>query len=491
MNNDVLVVGAGPVGLTAALALSMYDLPVTIIDKLDVRSEFSKALTLTPASLKLFAGLGVVDEMLACGKKIYGAEVYFEKRRACVINKSYLDGVYNYYLSIKQPDVERILEKALEEKGVKVRYQSTLKKIKQLDAVVKVSISSEENFAESFSYVLGCDGAHSLVRDLAGIKRTGQNYDCHFLLGDVELAPMPVLRGATYFIKSGSFIGLFPMNEKYTRLVLQRKGSDFDENHSIRDELQCALNEYLPEENVVIADMVWSSRARVLSRVAESNVADRIILAGDAFHLFSSVGGQTMNTGLQDAFDLAWRLSMIMKGVCHQVLLESYADERYIAVKKVLKLTDFYTNLLTNQDFLKEHRSRYLPEMRNRTYFKTSFAEEFSGLQTDYSTCSSGFVGKHIPYFLLKKGLRESSYELPVRRKYILFHLDFNTIPLSAGQGSVQAIALKPSEKASCLLGLSDGVFCLVTPGGYIAAHGNIDSIKRYMSNYFCETMIS
>ena len=184
----VLIVGAGPIGLTLALQLERFGIKASLIDKAKKRSTFSKALTLTSSSLKLFQGLGVVSQMVLRGKRCERVEIIDNKQRVAFVDKTTLPCQFNYYLSLPQPEIEKILEEELMHRGAVVHYNNELLSLEQKSSLVTASIlncATKQVDTVAFDYVIGCDGAHSVVRKLLNIPFVGPNYPVHFHLADL------------------------------------------------------------------------------------------------------------------------------------------------------------------------------------------------------------------------------------------------------------------------------------------------------------------
>lgn len=495
---NVLIVGAGPCGLLLALSLRQYGISVHIIDKIEPeRNKFSKALSVTSASLKIFHGAGVIENFLAHGKKLTRAEVFFDKKRTASINKKYLNSLYNFYLSIPQFQTEAILENALNSYSTYIQYQQELVDIAQHEKSVHVktkNLKTNQIKSEQFDFVIGCDGAHSKVRNLLEIPFVGDDYDMHLILGDVYFDPHPSIpTSLTYHIDEKGFIVLYPMNNGCTRIVIQKKGKLPNVTIEItKENLQSHLNICLPHK-LTITNLIWSSSARMAYRLAKSNRIDRVFLAGDASHLFSSVGGQAMNTGFQDAFDLAWRLGHYLNGIAKMSLLDTYDKNRSLAIKKVLNSTDLYTKLITREITTHDELAHFKPSFTNRHYYRQELPNEFAGYKADYSENDRGIIGKHVPYIKFKENYYNlsSTYDLPQLKKHILF------IPSSLAKISDLKV-LDPYTKAIIKievgiteneiiekLQIDEKNLCVISPGGYVVFHGQLSAATEYLKQYY------
>lgn len=492
----VLIVGAGPIGLFLAVSLKQYNVDISIIDKINPeRDKFSKALTITSASLKAFHGLGIAQNFLEQGRKVTGAKVFFNKKKVLNLNKHYLNSLYNFYLSIPQPETESILEQKLNSYSTDIEYQQELIDIVQCKDYVEVTIKNLKTLEvekKHFDFVIGCDGAHSSVRKILKIPFIGHDYDLHFILGDVFFREKFSFACATYYVDEAGFVGFFPKEDGATRIVIGKKGQRSDSIiKPIKEDFQPYLNSYLPN-SLNIRDLLWSSCARVTNRMAQSMRVNRVLLVGDACHLFSSVGGQTMNTGIQDSFDLGWRLAHYLNNNAKEELLDGYAQDRKLAANKVFALTDLYTKLIMGN--IKHEKIKYFqPNFSNRKFYKMELPNEFAGYMADYSCEEKGIVGKHIPYIKFQKPYDNliSTYDLPQLQKHVLFRLGD-----SAQSTEAQELALYSDVVTEIIIGAEEKTLsnelqidkqnaCMVSPAGYIVVHGKLAEVKKYLKNYY------
>lgn len=492
--HKVLIVGAGPVGLTLALMLRQYGIQSHLIDKIKERSHFSKALTITSASLKIFQGLQIAERMLEKGKKCEYVEIIFNGDRTAFIDKSSLPSQFNYYLSIPQPTVENILESELHRWGGEVQYGHELISLEDKNNYVSVDIvdsSKKSTNTLHFDYVIGCDGAHSSVRKLLNIPFMGPDYPVHFLLADVKFKENNPPSCASYYVTSTGFLGLFPTQTDYVRVVVSKEGRLPDNRtQSSLEEIQCYLDKYL-NKLLTASTCIWSTHARIIGRIADQCRLNRIFLAGDAWHLFSPVGGQSLNTGLQDAFDLGWKLAYVIQKKFNKTLFNTYEDCRMVAAKKVLALTDRYTNLIVGYNKDEDLKEYFKPVFQNRIFFKKLLPYFFSGYHADWSVEKSNWVGKHIPFIKLNNqdGIH-STYDLPKFRIYVLIIQNNLSSVIEEFSTNFYKKILKIitvniwDAELKNIFTLRQQIIFLVSPGGYIVAYGDKEQVRAYFENY-------
>ena len=498
MHNKVLIVGAGPVGLTVAIQLARYGVSADLIDKGSAGSSYSKALSVSAASLKAFHGLGLAAEILQVGKPIQDIEISFNRRRCARIDKRNLKGLYDYYLSLAQPETEAVLKAGLQALGQDVRYGHALQALEQDVRGVTVQVMHEATGQVTtgrYDYVVGCDGAQSSVRQLSGIAFDGYDYDVHFVMGDVLFERFPEGASTAYHVHDDGFLIFLPMPGGLTRLVVSRPGPLPQARPAPeRAELQAFLDRF-HGQGLVIRSVQWSSSARFFNRLASTNHQGRVFLAGDAFHLFSPIGGQGMNTGLQDAMNLSWKLAYFIQGLGNAELLNSYRAERYTAVQKVAALSEHNTHAILRQPQAQAFEARYTPVMANRRFFRHMLAQQFSGLTLDHTINGDTLTGKHVPYLrpraIATQGPLTATYDIPQLNKNVLY-LAPQADATITGQWFKrygQVVDLQPvcASDAQTLkaLRLDAQDVCLVRPDGYVGFSGSAQHCADYLKTFY------
>ncbi|WP_076728662.1 FAD-dependent monooxygenase [Methylobacterium radiotolerans] len=492
MPSNVLVVGSGPVGLTVAIQLARFGIQTDIIDQATMSVSYSKALSVSAASLKAFHGLGLQDVFRTAGKAVKEIEVAYNGKRVARINNSYLPEPYRYYLSIPQPETERILREEAARLGCNVHGGLKLVGLSQSEQSVAADlerVDTGEVDRRQYEYVVGCDGAQSTTRQLLNIRFDGFDYEDHFIMGDVIFSSPPDRDYSSYYILDDGFLIFLPMNDGLFRLVVSRPGSLPSQRPlPNQEELQFHLDRFVSPK-LHIEAVTWASSARFFNRLASTNHIGRVFLAGDSYHLFSPIGGQGMNTGIQDAMNLAWKLAYAVKGHGGNKLLATYRAERYQSVKKVATITGNYTEAILGRTEPSGIRSVYSPVMRNRYELRNILPLQFSGFLYDHSEGLDCPVGRHVPFaefafpFL---GIRDT-YEIPLTGRNILFvspFCDWNMSAILAEFSEVLYVRhLSPTVDANVVdaLNLRNPNVCLVRPDGYIGFYGSPDQLPDYL----------
>jgi 2-polyprenyl-6-methoxyphenol hydroxylase-like FAD-dependent oxidoreductase len=382
----VLIVGAGPVGLTAACELLLRGVSCRIIDQAPVPSPFSKAFAIHARTLEVFEGLGISDTLLERGIQVPVMHFYQRAKRVVSIDFSNLNTRFPFVLSVPQSDTEAVLRNLLSVLGGEVEQGTTLTKLVQhaegVEAVLHCADGSEETmFSE---WLIGADGAHSTVRKELKIGWQGAAYDIDFLVADGKLVSGPEGQHGHTYITDAGYVMLFPLPGGAHRVVL-----DLSQKEQLDPVLQVGdVNRILAQRglsHLEIREPFWLSTAHIRRMIAETYSNGRVFLAGDAAHIHSPVGGQGLNTGIQDAHNLAWKLAMVSKGRATVQFLASYEIERRPIAVKVLEATDALTRTLTDRNPLRRAiRTRLMPLAAKLSFVRRRLAEQAAGLSIDY-----------------------------------------------------------------------------------------------------------
>lgn len=410
---QVLIVGAGPVGLLLACKLKKSGINVVVIEKRPARSIHSKALSMNAASLAILHSLGIVERFEQVGKEISDISIHWNKQRISHVNYRYLPSCYQHILAIPQPETERLLEEYFIELGGEIRRSLTLSAIKVNTNGINASLDNGASI--ECDYLIGCDGSHSSVRGFAGIQFTGFDYDMDFYLFDAEVEWEGRTDEVHYFVEEHGFIIVIPLADGNYRFVV-RSPVEAEAKPSKAD-YQSILSQYLPQ-SIVIKSVVWESKSKFYNRLASSYRAGNIFLAGDACHLFSPIGGLGMNTGFQDAWNLAWKLIAVIREGEPDKLLNTYDEERRKIASALRDSTDASTRLISGIDQDIEKIRAWLPIFSNRKRSRNLHPQMFSGMSQNYQGSSAiveggDLAGKYIPYLSLHNcDGKVSSYDI-------------------------------------------------------------------------------
>ncbi len=319
---NILIVGAGPVGLTAAIELKRRGFHPRIIDRAEGPAGESRAFGIHARTLEIFQPAGITETLLKKGNKVRGAVIGDDHGPFLRLDFSLVQQKYNFVLILPQSETERVLLSALQKSGVEVQWRTALEDFQVHQEHIDCRIEYDAEPAP-YDIVIGCDGAHSTVREKLGIGFHGQTYPHDWQLADVRFRgtrPADQLRVKTV---APDILAYFPLSANSGRFV----GSTPDLLEAI-------------EKEVDVDEVLWQSNFRIAHRIVESYQKGRVFLAGDAAHIHSPIGGRGMNLGIEDAATLAW-------------LIETDQTQRYTSMRKpigqsVLQFTNSQTRQLTS-----------------------------------------------------------------------------------------------------------------------------------------------
>ncbi len=348
MNTDVLIAGAGPVGLTMASELARYGLSVRLIDKNTRRTDRSKALVLWARTLELIDRMapGGADRFIQAGLKAGSVKILSGNDEIAHVDMEQVDSRYKFVLMIPQSETERLLEEHLATFGVKAERQTELKDFHETADGVSCALqhaNGSEEIVEA-SWLIGADGAHSTVRHKLGMEFHGSTLLSDWVLADLHLSGISGAPSINIYWHAEGVLALFPMEGTRYRIIAdvgESSGSIGDRNRPppTIDEVQRILDVRGPG-GIQASDPVWLSSFSINERKVTDYRSGRVFLAGDAAHVHSPAGGQGMNTGMHDACNLAWKLALVARGLCRpEPLLSSYSTERSAIAKLVLEAT--------------------------------------------------------------------------------------------------------------------------------------------------------
>jgi 2-polyprenyl-6-methoxyphenol hydroxylase-like FAD-dependent oxidoreductase len=326
---DVAVVGGGPVGMWLAAELHRGGVRPVVLERRGQRPPYSKALTLYPRTLEVFAMRGLADRWLAEGTPVPSSHFALLKNR---LDFSFLPTRYPYTLFLPQRRTEELLEAHLAELGVPYCRGHSVTALRQDESGVDLDVAAPSGPARlRASFAVGCDGAASLVRTAAGIDFAGSPDTWRTILGDVDLTDPPALPALSLNEPGGSMYMVAIGGGRYRIATIDHAtlGDPLDAPPTF-EELQASSRRLAGTDfGMRETPDLWLSRVGNAARQAEHYRSGRVLLAGDAAHIHYPAGGQGLNLGLQDAANLAWKLAAEIRGWAPPGLLDSYHAERY------------------------------------------------------------------------------------------------------------------------------------------------------------------
>jgi 2-polyprenyl-6-methoxyphenol hydroxylase-like FAD-dependent oxidoreductase len=352
MKTDVLIVGAGPTGLALACQLIRYGVDFVIVDDKETTTPHSKAIGVQARTLEIYEQIGLADKLIAAGQIVEKVRMFAGgKVRGEAEFKELGKGLspYPYVLIVEQGRHERLLYDHIKSNGRDVAWQTELISFQQDEAGVKASVKRAGSSADTIEakYMVACDGAKSLVRHSLGLNFAGSTFERMFYVADVQLDWEFGHDALQVFLMRNSLLAFFPMvGEKRYRIVgTFPEEFSKDEGDVLYDEVEERIKTDTELERIDLSHVNWFSTYKVHTRHVDKFSVGRVFLAGDSAHIHSPAGAQGMNTGIQDGYNLAWKLAFVLKNKSSGELLNTYNEERLPNAEQLTKTTDRFFGL--------------------------------------------------------------------------------------------------------------------------------------------------
>jgi 2-polyprenyl-6-methoxyphenol hydroxylase-like FAD-dependent oxidoreductase len=358
INTDVLIVGAGPTGLSLACQFIRYGVDFVIVEKNDTVTPFSKAIGVQARTLEIYDQMGLARPAIDRGtitnrvRLIEGGEVRGEMH----LSKFGKDlSQFPFLLMLEQSKNEELLYEFIQSHQRNVRWNTELESFTQNAAGVlaQVKTSSGELQTINAKYLAGCDGASSYVRHGLGLTFAGSTFERLFYVADARVDwafPHDTLHVC---LAREVFVAFFPMpgEDRYRIVGTFPESKNEEQGEVLYEEIEQEIKEQA-KLSLEISDVRWFSLYKVHSRRVNKFSEGRCFVAGDAAHIHSPAGAQGMNTGIQDAYNLAWKLALVLKGQATEKLLDTYNEERLANAKRLLESTDRMFELAAGSHWL-------------------------------------------------------------------------------------------------------------------------------------------
>jgi 2-polyprenyl-6-methoxyphenol hydroxylase-like FAD-dependent oxidoreductase len=356
-DTEVLVVGAGPTGLMLANQLARHGVTPLIIDRHSGPAQQSRAMAVHARTLEIYSKLGVADNAIAKGAIGTAANMWTNNRLSARIPLGEIGkgkSPYPFVLMLGQDENERILGDKLKTLGVDVHWNTELIALSQQPGNVEATLKLPDGKTKTIKvkWVGGCDGSRSIVRESNRITFPGAAYEHVFFVADTEATGSMIAGELNVFLLPDGFHLFFPMKGRNRWRVIGILPEKLRNRNDLTfEEVVPALRQEAGA-NLTFHECAWFSTYRIYHRAASRFRDRRCFLLGDAAHIHSPMGAQGMNTGLQDAYNLAWKLAFVSKGLAAEKLLDSYEEERLPVARRLLETTDRAFQLVVSDSWL-------------------------------------------------------------------------------------------------------------------------------------------
>lgn len=504
MRTDVLIVGAGPTGLSLACQLIRHGVDFIIIDKKETTTPYSKAIGVQARTLEIYEQMGLADKLIGLGTifervrmfaggKVRGEADFSELGRGL--------SPYPFALVVEQGKHETLLYDFIKSHGKDVSWQTGLESFTQDESSVTANIRKSGGAAETVraKYVVGCDGAKSLVRHSLGLEFKGSTFERMFYVADVELDWEFGHDALQVFLMESALLAFFPMKGDRHYRIVGTFPEEYakDEGDVLYEEIEERIKQDA-ELDLDITKVNWFSTYKVHTRHVNKFSVGRCFLAGDSAHIHSPAGAQGMNTGIQDGYNLAWKLALVLKGRASLELLNTYNEERLPNAEILTKTTDQFFDLAASPrpllSFLRIYVFPYVANLALRLNSVKKFVfPRISQIRISYRKSSLSITdgdftvkaGDRMPYFEVEG---KSIYDILREPKFHL--LVFNDGTSNAPEinddfGGLADFHTMPLYPHIAEIFDNDETFCvLLRPDnyiGYIAENSSIENVKDYM----------
>lgn len=512
MDTQIVIVGAGPTGLMAANQLLRFGIDFMLIDSKSGPTVESRAIAVTARSLEIYQQMGLSDTVVANGIMMNSFKLFSGgSRKAEVkigeIGKGMTD--FPYLLAYEQSQNETLLYENLKKNGKEVHWETGFVTLKEHEnTIVAVVQKNNETFEIKAEYLIGCDGAKSPIRHQLNFNFHGGTYENKFFVADVILNWELPHDNLIIAPSDKNFVGFFPLKgDRCFRVLGSLPRAYFDREdisfEAIEKEVIQTIGIPIDFEKIN-----WFSVYNLHHRCVDNFNAGRVFLAGDSAHIHSPAGGQGMNTGLQDAYNVAWKLAFVVKKFAKTDLLDTYNEERLPFAQWLMKFTDRMFNLMSSDHWFVAKFRKYIAlnliakiftfEKIRPVLFRTvsQIWYTYKGKSLSLSASSQKLLfqaGDRLP-FIGDDHLKIPFYELFTEPSFHLLYLSNGVLEKTMARKIENAfpfpvrIITYPITGSWIGLGVEKPLFVLVRPDNYIAYLSDsfsVPEVENYLERYF------
>jgi 2-polyprenyl-6-methoxyphenol hydroxylase-like FAD-dependent oxidoreductase len=354
---EVMIVGAGPTGLSLACQLIRYGVDFLILDKKETVTPYSKAIGVQARTLEIYEQIDLAHRAVEEGTIAGRARLLVDGEVRGEVNFSQIGeglSAYPFVLMLEQSKNEKLLYEYLENHGKEVHWNTELENFEQTDSEItaQVKLFSGDRQTIKAKYLVGCDGPRSLVRRSLGLEFSGSTFERMFYVADAQVDWQFTHDALHICLAKESFAVFFPLKGEKRYRIVGVFPEEFakDEGDVLYEEIEARVRQ-LAQFELDIHDVEWFSTYKVHTRHAARFFSGRCFLAGDSAHIHSPAGAQGMNTGIQDAYNLAWKLALVLQDVAGENLLNTYNEERLENAKNLLRTTDRMFQLVASDEW--------------------------------------------------------------------------------------------------------------------------------------------
>ncbi len=489
---DIIIVGAGPTGLMLANQLTRFNVDYLVVDQKSGPTEQSRALVVQAKSMEIYEQLGLSERIITDGQASNGICFYKNgklKGTVTLISPGEKASPFPYIMMYEQSKNETLLYNNLLERNKQVEWNTTILSIEKENDLYTLKCK-QNDISNSYQckYLIACDGTKSIVRDFSGVAFIGGTYLNVFYVADTHVKAGFNQEKLSLFLSRHRVTMLFPMKGSYHFRALGILPKEYYNRTEISFEEILEKVKTEMEMQVEFYDTNWHSTYKLHHKKVERFSIENIFFAGDAAHVHSPAGGQGMNTGLQDAYNLAWKLALVKKGKAAPALLETYHEERNPIAEDLLKTTDRLFAAMTKDNFWYSLLRMYLvpffvPFISKSRSVQRQLFLLVSQIKIAYisSSLSKGKAGKiragmRFPFFkVISQNIPVSIYDIVNRSStpftVLLFNVpDTNLLLPGKDLFSIITLEIIPENEESIRnAGLPESFVAIIRPDNYIA----------------------